>query len=666
MPAPRVRFLPEDNGAVLAEGKTLLDAAQTAGLEVSAVCGGQGTCGKCRMVIREGSTAAPPTEHLTPDEVREGYVLACQAIPQTDVVVEIPPETQLTGYLGLTEDRPRIDDCDELPTMPVAAADLDPLARTHHLGLPAPTLDDPRADAERLLGTLAKVDSRPIELDGEILQELPRVLRRLEQKRSSWTWEWDGRVTAVLSSRGEADEVLSLDPGHGSAGGCALAVDVGTTTIVAHLVDLRSGRPSAAAAKYNSQIPFGADVISRIEHARRPGGSELLQQAVVADLNVLAADLAERGGISPDEIPCLVVAGNTTMLHLLLGWEVDLIRRAPFVPVVGSPPPLRTAEIGLRLHPRALLYAMPMVGSFVGGDITAGVLASGLHLSEEIALLIDIGTNGEIVLGNRDFAVACAASAGPAFEGGAVTCGMRAAAGAIDRVHVDPREAQITFSTIGRKPAVGLCGSGLVDALAELRRAAWLDRSGRFQPDRIGKRFRTRNDGTGECLLARAEESGGPRDVVLTQGDVENLLRTKGAIYAAADSLVQMVGLSFGDVERVYIAGAFGNHLDLERAIAVGLLPDVPRERLHFIGNSALAGARLALLSRRRFAEAGAIRERMAYRELMVDPAYLERFTAACFLPHTDLARFPSVAGGNGGPPSLGEGLIQTFSGARE
>ena len=362
-------------------------------------------------------------------------------------------------------------------------------------------------------------------------------------------------------------------------------------------------------------------------------------------MDTLIDDLVERTRVGRGDIHCVVAAGNTAMLHFLLGLQADLIRLSPFVPAATSLPPLRASEVGLRIHPRGLLYTLPMVGSFVGGDITAGILVSGMHQSEELSLLLDIGTNGEVVLGNREFLVASSASAGPAFEGGSIRCGMRATCGAIDSLRMFRNGRAISATTVDGCPPVGLCGTGLIDALSEMVLAGVVDRAGRFQVGSAPDHFRfSEADGRPELLLVSAKESGSGRDVIMSQTDVENLVRTKGAIYAAADSLVQSVGLSFDEIQKIYIAGAFGNKLDISSCITIGLLPDVPIERIQFIGNSSVAGAKRAMLSRRMFEEAGRIRKRITYRELMVDPTYMEKFTSACFLPHTDLARFPSVA----------------------
>jgi uncharacterized 2Fe-2S/4Fe-4S cluster protein (DUF4445 family) len=640
----RIRFSPDQRETSVEEGRTLLEAARKAGVYVGGVCGGEGICGKCRVIVREGEVEGESTEFLTRDEIRRGYVLACQVVPRSDLVIEVPPESRLAGYAGIGKDSERFRDFTHRGPQRAPAA-LAPLIEKLYLVLPEPTLDDPTADQERLLRAVSRQRPGPFQMGLKITRELPRILRRFEPGRSSWRWTWDGRVTAAVGPRSDVNEVLYVERGDTTDRNFGLALDVGTTTVVGHLVDLRSGTTREAAAKYNSQIKFGADVISRINNARQPGGAEAMHQAVIQDVETLIDDLVQRSHIGRRDIHCVVAAGNTSMLHFLLGLEADLIRLSPFVPATTTPPPVRAAEVGLRIHPRGILYTMPMVGSFVGGDITAGILVSGIHQSDELSLLLDIGTNGEVVLGNKDFLVACSASAGPAFEGGSVTCGMRAASGAIDSVQVFPREPAVAATTIDGCPPVGLCGTGLIDALAGMFLAGIVDRSGRFTAADRGGRFRvSEEDGRPGFLLVPAEQSGSGRDIVITQSDVENLIRTKGSIYAAADSLVHSVGLSFGDVRRLYIAGAFGNRLDISSCIAIGLLPEIPLERIHFIGNSSVAGAKLAMLDRTLFEDVQRIRDRITYRELMVDPGYMERFTSACFLPHTDLARFPSVA----------------------
>jgi len=639
----RIRFQPEGQETTVDESTTLLEAARRAGVYVGAICGGEGVCGKCRVVVRTGEVEGESTEFLTRDEIRRGYVLACQVVPKSDLEVEVPAESRLVGYEGISKDSERFRDfahpgADRLP------AELSPIVEKLFLELAEPTLDNPTADQERVLEAVAKRRPGSVQMGLKILRELPQALRRCEARKSSRTWTWDGRTTATVALRGDVHEVICVEQGDTSDRSFGLALDVGTTTVVAHLVDLNSGTTREAAAKYNSQIEYGADVINRINYARQPGGREALHQTVIDDVETLIDDLVKRTKIGRGDIQCVVASGNTTMLHFLLGLEADLIRLSPFVPAATGPPPIRAAEVGLRIHPRGLLYAMPMVGSFVGGDITAGILVSGMHHCEELSLLLDVGTNGEVVLGNREFLAACSASAGPAFEGGSVSCGMRATSGAIDSLRISRPGLQITATTIDGCPPVGVCGTGLIDALSEMFLSGILDRSGRFQVDGASDRFLISDrEGRPAFRLVRAGESGGDRDVAITESDIENLIRTKGSVYAAADSLVQSVGLSFGDVEKIYIAGEFGNRLDIGSCIAIGLLPELPPERVQFIGNSSVAGAKAVLLSHHMFEEVHRIRDSISYQELMVDPEYMEKFTSACFLPHTDSSRFPSV-----------------------
>jgi len=639
-----IRFLPDGRETTVEEGKTLLDAARQANVYVGAICGGEGICGKCRVIVREGEVEGESTEFLTRDEIRRGYVLACQVVPTTDLTVEVPPESRLGGYKGIGRDSEHFRDFARRDVK-LPAGKLAPVIEKFYLELPEPTLDNPTADQERLLEAVAKQRPGPMQMGLKIARELPRLLRHHEARRSSWKWKWDGRVTATVGMRNDVHEVLFVEQGNTADRNFGLALDIGTTTVVAHLMDLTSGTTCEAAAKYNSQIKFGADIVSRINHARQPGGADALHRSIIQDVDTLIDELVQRAHLGRGDIHSVVAAGNTAMLHFLLGLEADLIRLSPFVPSATSPPPLRAAETGLSIHPRGILYAVPMVGSYVGGDITAGILASGMYKSERLSLLLDIGTNGEVVLGNKDFLVACSASAGPAFEGASVSCGMRATSGAIDSVRIFQREPMVSATTIDGSPPVGLCGTGLIDTLAGMVLAGIVDRSGRFRVDRAKERFQyTEDDGRPEFVLVSAKESGGQRDVIITQADIENLIRTKGAIYAAADSLVQSVGLSFDDLQRVYIAGAFGNRLDVASCVTIGLLPDVPAERIRFLGNSSVAGAKMIMLSHRMLDEANRVRGRITYQELMVEPAYMERFTSACFLPHTDMSQFPTVA----------------------
>jgi uncharacterized 2Fe-2S/4Fe-4S cluster protein (DUF4445 family) len=432
-------------------------------------------------------------------------------------------------------------------------------------------------------------------------------------------------------------ELVDLRPGTDATRAFGLAVDIGTTTVVVHLVDLGTGATLGAAGALNRQVSYGDDVISRMIHAGEPDGLEQLRRAVVGELNVLVGRLADTHDVRGDEIVTAVVAGNTTMVHLFLGLPPDEIRRAPYVPVVAVPPVQHALEVGLRIHPRATVTAMPGVASYVGGDIVADVLASGMDTASELTMLIDAGTNGETVIGNRDFLICCACSAGPAFEGGGISSGMRAARGAIQRVEVT-EEGALTWATIGGMPPRGICGSGLVDLVAALLRAGWIDRSAQLRPD--APLVRTGPAGP-EIVVVPAAATAIGRDITLTNSDLENLLRSKAAVYAGASLLARRLGVEMTDLQRVYVAGGFGTYLDIGNAIQIGLLPDVPVERVTFIGNGSVTGAKMGLLSYEALRRAGDVATRMTYRELSADEAFMDEYVSAMFLPHTDCGRFP-------------------------
>ncbi len=412
---------------------------------------------------------------------------------------------------------------------------------------------------------------------------------------------------------------------------------MGTSTVVAHLLDLNSGKTLDAEARYNSQRTYGEEVTRRIIAAEREGTGRL-QALVVEDINDLVSLMVDRQGIKLADVVAVLCAGNTAMVHFLLRLPPGALRRHPYVAAALAPPPVRAAEVGIRINPRGLLYALPGIGGWVGGDITAGILATGLHKSEGLVLLIDIGTNGAIVLGSKEWAVACSASAGPAFEGAGVTCGMRASRGAIAQVEIGPDG--VRYRTVGDAPPQGLCGSGLIDAIAGLFRAGYIDRAGRLRPgrDRVVER-------RGEPAFVLVPAGEGPREIVITQRDIENALRAKAAIYAGVSILLREMGVRPEELSRIYLAGAFGSRLNLKNAVTLGLIPDVPLERVRFLGNTALAGAKLALLSRVAWEEAQRIAAGVTYYDLISCPYYYDEFMAAKFLPHTDLARFPTVRG---------------------
>lgn len=624
---PRVTFHPDDESVEVERGVTLLAAAKAAGVDLASICGGDGICGRCRVIVKDGNIDASPTTLLSRKEVQKGYVLACQTKVIGDVEVHVPPETRAEeGQILIDIDAQRFR---ALYQEEKVSFKHEPLAQKLYLELPPPTLHDNLADHQRLYREIRRQREAPIMQTGlKVLQTHPKLFRQSEWK-----------VTATLGLRGGTCEVLQVEGGDTTERNYGVAVDVGTSTVVVHLLDLNTGNTIDAEAMYNSQRAYGEEVTRRIIYAER-GGLDQLQKTIVNDINNLIAAVVARNKIASHDCLAVLCAGNTTMMHLLLGLDPTYIRRDPYVSCSTAPPPVRAAEVGIQINPRGLLYCLPAIGGWVGGDVTAGVLASGLYESEETVMLIDVGTNGEIVIGNRDWMVACSASAGPAFEGSGVKCGMKASRGAIERVQISP-EGNVLYKTVGNVKAKGICGSGLIDLVAGLLEAGFIDRSGALQPE-ASPRIRER-DGLLEFVIAPAQRSGTGKEIVITQADITNLLSAKAAIYAGALILIKALDLDFGDIDRVLLAGGFGNYLDREKAITIGLIPDLSLEKIRFVGNTSIIGAKLALLSQEALERGDEIAKSVTYYDLISFPHYYEEFLAAKFLPHTELQRFPSV-----------------------
>ncbi len=641
-----VTFLPDEKTVQAAAGKSILEAAIVAGIPINSVCGGEGVCGKCRVHVKSGKVEAEPNGFLTRREIQRGMALACHTYIHGDVVVEVPLESRISGLPQLaSEDAIRFGRISERVGEGAAFAH-DPLAAREYLELPEPSLTDNIADQERIYRELSRRREIPaMQMGLAILQKLPELLRE-----SGW------KVTALLGYRGGTTEVMEIEPGDTSARHLGIALDVGTTTVVAHLVDLRSSETLATKAKYNSQISLGDDVISRIMYSKTAERLKQLRDLVVNDINDLITGLVMDAKAKFHDVAYIVCAGNTTMVHLLLGLNPANIRREPYVPCAAMPPVIRAAEIGVKINPRGLLMALPCVSSYVGGDVVADVLVTGMTDSEDLSLLIDLGTNGELVIGNSEWLVCCSASAGPSFEGGGITCGMRATTGAIEHISLLPDGKIAEYSVVGGGKPVGICGSGLIDAIAELLRIGCIDRRGRFVKGECGRRLREAETGEREFIIFSGKATALGKDIVLTEPDISNLIHSKGSIYMAAECLMAHVDMTFNDVMHIYIAGGFGNYLDIERAVEIGLLPDVERSRFHFVGNGSVQGAKMALLSQDALTYlqvriAGA----MTDFELSSDHKYMNEYSSCLFLPHTNIEKFPSLRG-KYGKATEGEG----------
>ena len=635
-PLCTVTFLPSNRRVLVEQGENLLRVAMNADVHINASCGGSGTCGKCRVVVEEGTVEERPSKLLTAVERQQGYVLACHCRVVGDVTVRVPLESQLG-------DR-RVLDREVAPPAvgtTLAAHDwerrlphwsLDPPAQKIFLSPAPPTLQDAAPDADRLRRELTRLTGKQkVRLEYAALKALPGAAREQE-------WQ----VTCSVLAVDEMLRVLRVEPGDRSDQQFAVAVDLGTTTISVALLDLRTGETVAQASDYNSQVSFGEDVISRIIFAGKADGLANLQRAAATTIDGLIKGLLEKVGARAEAVSHVSLAGNTTMTHLLLGVEPRYIRLDPYTPATTYYPWVEAWEVGLSLPRGVKLHCAPGVASYVGGDITAGVLASGLFNTEHLTLFIDIGTNAEMVIGNADWMLACACSAGPAFEGGGVQYGMRATAGAIEQVRINPDTLEPMLLTIGNRRPLGICGSGLIDLLSELFLTGIIDKRGKFNLGLPTARVRQGERG-GEYVVAWADHAAIKRDIVFTEVDIDNLLRAKGAIYAAAELLVKSVDLDLADIEEILIAGSFGRFLRADKAITIGLLPDVEADRIKFVGNSSLLGAKLMALSRDMLQRSYDIVGRLTYVELSVHPSYMDHYVSALFLPHTNLEAFPSV-----------------------
>jgi uncharacterized 2Fe-2S/4Fe-4S cluster protein (DUF4445 family) len=629
-----VTFIHEDKQSIVTvpTGTMLSDAAQMVGIEIGQPCGGQGRCGRCAVQVTEGNVRRRSTLRLTPDDVNQGFALACQTVVEGDAAIYVPPQEKIERKL--TTDRVVGE-----VTVPDGYDYLrDQTVRRIHLELVPPSMDDQTDDWSRLqIALKLQANISKVNISLGLLQTIGNVLRADEWK-----------VTAVLEyPLGDLEQpvrLISLQPGHideySPLWGCA--IDIGTTTVSVWLVDLVRGGVKAQVAEYNGQIARGEDVISRIMYAGKNGGGGELRQRVLDTINSLIETACKRVKTKPDEVVKVTVAGNSTMIHLLLGIPASNIRLSPFVTTVNHPPLMTAHEVGLKAHPQASVDCLPGVASYVGSDITAGVLSSGMNHNENVILFLDVGTNGEIVLGNRDWLVTCACSAGPAFEGAGVVNGMRATTGAIEEVWINNETFEPTYRVIGGGKPSGICGSGLISLLSEAFLTGIFDKAGKVNLMATSSRVREGAHG-GEYVMAWGAESASGEDIVLSRVDVDNLLRAKAAIYAGFSVLADTVGIPLESVSKVLIGGSFGKYINIEKAVQIGLLPDMPWEQFDFLGNTSVRGAYYALLDWRKREEITSIAKSMTYIELSADNSFYEAFTSALFLPHTDMSKFPSV-----------------------
>ena len=642
----KVLFEPSGKVARVEKGAGLLAAAVSCGVYINSSCGGEGVCGRCKVIIKKGKFRTEPTGRISHTERKKGYVLACLTVVEDNLEVFVPKESRL----DLTKVKEKEAKLYRLKGIYSEAVEIDkgkpiineegfvhsPIAGKIYVELPPPTLEDSVSDYERLIrGIRQKLDIPIMQTGLRNLRSLGSILRQ-----SDW------KVTATLGKRNETTEIVIIEPGDSSKENYGIAFDIGTTTVAGQLIDLNTKKILSTKATYNKQILFGDDVITRIMFASEEDGLEKLHHAVIDNMNSIIHELITEKNIPLNRVTGIMCAGNTTMMHLLLRVDPTHIRREPYVSTANFVPAIRAAEAGLKIHPRGLLVCIPGVSTYVGGDIVAGTVACGINDEERLTLLIDVGTNGEIVLGNREWMACCSASAGPAFEGSGVACGMRAVCGAIEKVEIDS-EFEPKIKSIGNGKPSGICGSGYIDLISQMFKRGIINRDGKINCDLslAGKKIKRIRvlDGEAEYIVVFKNESSCSGDIVIKESDIENIKRSKGAIFSAAAILVKKFGLTFDNVDKIYIAGGFGTFLDMENAISIGLLPDVDRKKFKFVGNSSLIGAREILLSYATMKKAEEIARKMTYIELSKDPSYMDEYVSSLFFPHTNLEKFPSV-----------------------
>ena len=617
-------------------GDNLLELARRANVAIDAPCSGNGSCGKCRVKLVEGELESHKSRHISDEEYEAGWRLSCCSKVQSDCTVFVPDiasayqSRMKTADLSSPKEIAIFEDCQA--QLKASGIHFTNNFRSVVVTMEAPTLENTMPDNERLTWAVEEaLGVEKVEIPFCVMVKLASTLR-----------QHNFTVCVKGELRGDTFRCMEIcGPEDTAIVGCA--IDIGTTTVTMVLTDLTSGKLLAKGSSGNGQIRYGADVINRIIEQGRPGGKKKLQDAILKEtLNPIIANLCKTAGISARSILRLSVGANTTMNHLFVGVDAESVRMEPYIPSFFRWEGLVAGDLKLPANPLAPVVIAPNIGSYVGGDITAGTLASGIWDKDEMSLFIDLGTNGEIVFGNRDFLMSCACSAGPAFEGGDISCGMRATDGAVEAVIIDKVTMDPTLSIIGDEgqKCVGICGSGIIDLISELFRCGIVNAKGLFVRD--GARVRRDAHGMGRYVVAFPEESETGREVALNEVDIDNFIRAKGAIFSAIDTLLKSVDMTVDMIDRVYVAGGIGSGINMRNAVNIGMFPDVEIEKFHYIGNSSLTGSYAMVLSDEATAKTGEVAANMTYLELSTYPGYMDSFVAACFLPHTDRSLFPN------------------------
>ena len=634
----KVNFKSHNKEVYCNTGDNLLEIARKEGIFIDAPCNGSVSCGKCKVKLLNGKVDTEKTLHLKDEEWEQGYILACNTKVIEDVEIDVPSNLSSSMHGMKIEGSDKKKDKEIFDRAKKIIEENNFEFKTNivktYIELDEPTIDDNISDIDRIERHVRNnLGYDEIDFTIELLRKVPTVVR-----------ENDFKVTITYVKKKNKLTVLNIEPGNTEGELYGLAIDIGTTSVVVCLVNLYTKEVVEKASSGNAQIKYGADVIHRIIYSSKKNGLEALNKAVVEEtINPLLSSIYSKTKIDKDNVVSLVIAGNTTMSSLFLGVYSDYLRQEPFIPPFLKSPKLIGKDIGLNVNNSAYVHLAPSVASYVGGDITAGVLSAGLWSSEENVLFIDLGTNGEIVFGNQDYMMSCACSAGPAFEGGGISCGMRASNGAIEKVSIDQDTLNPELTIIGNCEPVGICGSGIIDLICQMLIKGIIDRRGKIHRDIVNDRIRFNEHEIGEYILAFKEEYNLETDITVNEVDIDNFIRAKGAIYSGAATLIESLGMDFSIIDKVLIAGGIGNNLDIENSVLIGLLPDIDRDKFAYIGNSSLVGSYLALISKDAKKKLQEIGNQMTYVELSVYPSYMDEFISACFLPHTNIEQFPTV-----------------------
>lgn len=599
-----VVFQPEGKRTKMSPGSTIFEAANEAGVGVRSECGGNGRCGKCKVIIKNSDAVSEVTDaerrHLTQSEIDSGYRLACQTRIHKNITVAIPPESRLKTskiqVLGIERE-----------------VELNPYVKKFHLALPKPTLSDVRPDVKRLLDALLQQNKNVgLEIDYDVLKELPNILRNAN---------WDVTVTIWDDQR-----IVAVEPGDTSTEFYGFAIDIGTSKVVGHLVDLKSGETVAVRSIENPQTVHGADFMTRITFATaNKANLDSLQKLVIDGVNRVLQEACTQSMVDLERVYHVMAVGNTAMHHIFFGIQPKYIAMSPFTPAVNRQINVTAKQLNIETSPKGLITFLPIIAGFVGADAVADLLATGICGSDELSLLIDLGTNTEIFVGNKNDVLCCSCASGPAFEGAHIEHGMKAFSGAIERVRIGS-DFKVQYETIDGVKPKGLCGSAMIDIVAEMLKNGIIDSQGRFNSQMDTRRLSKKG-----FVVAWEDETATGHRITVTQKDIREIQLAKAAIFTGCSILMKRKKLRQEDLDRLLIAGAFGNYINPEKAKFIGLVPDIPASKVTFVGNTAISGAKMALKSKDMMEEMELILKKVRYLELGADPDFNQKFMKALY-----------------------------------